>query len=476
MILFKLCNTVLGQVHGVVKTGKESAVFTASGWDPEGATALLAQTDGMHAQELQLHEEDDGAASIAPSLASGATRSVEGDFSSKVLPCLPSNASFTPFMVTEAGPSQTTAIKIFRSTLNEFKNRGDYVSGDYRYRKATHGRSLTRQNPRKVVKLWAEKEWANLIRMWRAGIPCPQPLVLRTHVLVMSWLGDEEGFPAPQLKEAKLASTKAWAAAYTQVVRLMCGMYHRCHLVHGDLSEYNLLWHEKRVWVIDTAQAVEVSHPNALALLRRDADNVTRFFAKKNVVVLSVEDLLRFVVSPVTATDGAVTKLYQRAQQRRHASNSTAQAADDDASAGFAAAGEGAVEAAPASVEEMVTTEYVFGKSGDPVVERLKRAMEGATLAELGVQLHSVEEIYCVLPEVHLPAMEEMYAAGKGQSTATAEAQAAAIRPSDDNKTSSKAWSSMVAGDDDTDADAVESTAAAPSEDDPAAAAAAADA
>ena len=440
MILFKLCNTVLGQVHGVVKTGKESAVFTASGWDPEGATALLAQTDGMHAQEQQLADDDKD--SVAPSLASGATGGVEGDFSSKVLPCLPSNASFTPFMVTEAGPAQTTAIKIFRSTLNEFKNRGDYVSGDYRYRKATHGRSLTRQNPRKVVKLWAEKEWANLIRMWRAGLPCPQPLVLRTHVLVMSWLGDEEGFPAPQLKEAKLASTKAWAAAYTQVVRLMCGMYHRCHLVHGDLSEYNLLWHEKRVWVIDTAQAVEVSHPNALALLRRDADNVTRFFAKKNVAVLAVEDLLRFVVSPVTATDGAVSKVYQRAQQRRHASTHPADASTGETPAA-AAAGETVTED---QMQEPVAAEYVFGKSGDPVVERLKRAMEGTSLQELGVELQELQDVQCVLPEVHPPAMEQVYAAAKGQSTAAAEVQAAAIRPSDENKTSSKAWSSLVAG------------------------------
>ena len=97
-------------------------------------------------------------------------------------------------------------------------------------------------------------------------------------------------------------------------------------------------------------------------------------------------------------------------------------------------------------MQEPVAAEYVFGKSGDPVVERLKRAMEGTSLQELGVELQELQDVQCVLPEVHPPAMEQVYAAAKGQSTATAEVQAAAIRPSDENKTSSKAWSSLVAG------------------------------
>jgi len=45
-----------------------------------------------------------------------------------------------------------------------------------------------------MVKLWAEKEMRNLKRLWQSGIPCPEPLVLRLHVLVMSFLGDKNGW------------------------------------------------------------------------------------------------------------------------------------------------------------------------------------------------------------------------------------------------------------------------------------------
>lgn len=57
-------------------------------------------------------------------------------------------------------------------------------------------------------------------------------------------------------------------------------MYAECRLVHGDLSEYNLLWHDKRVYVIDVSQSVETDHPRALDFLRQDCRNVNEFFRR----------------------------------------------------------------------------------------------------------------------------------------------------------------------------------------------------
>jgi len=45
-----------------------------------------------------------------------------------------------------------------------------------------------------MVKVWAEKEMRNLKRLWNAGIPCPEPLMLRMHVLLMSFIGDKNGW------------------------------------------------------------------------------------------------------------------------------------------------------------------------------------------------------------------------------------------------------------------------------------------
>lgn len=70
-----------------------------------------------------------------------------------------------------------------------FKDRDRYVSGEHRFR-----RGYNRRNPRKMVKLWAEKEMRNLKRLRSAGVPCPEPLEVRENVLVMGFLGDAQGW------------------------------------------------------------------------------------------------------------------------------------------------------------------------------------------------------------------------------------------------------------------------------------------
>lgn len=69
-----------------------------------------------------------------------------------------------------------------------------YVSGDFRFRA-----SYSKHNPRKMVKVWAEKERRNLVRLQTAGIRSPQPLQLRSHVLIMDFIGTD-GVAAPRLK------------------------------------------------------------------------------------------------------------------------------------------------------------------------------------------------------------------------------------------------------------------------------------
>ncbi len=180
------------------------------------------------------------------------------------------------------------AIKIYNTSILVFKDRDRYVSGEYRFR---HG--YCKSNPRKMVKLWAEKEMRNLKRLEAAGIPCPQPLLLRDHVLLMTFIG-EDGWPAPRLKDASLTDAQM-VDCYHQCLRAMRIMYHDCKLVHADLSEFNLLYFGDTLYVIDVSQSVEHDHPQAVEFLKKDCENIVDFFSKKGVPTLSLRELFAFV-------------------------------------------------------------------------------------------------------------------------------------------------------------------------------------
>nr|XP_019596792.1 PREDICTED: serine/threonine-protein kinase RIO3 [Rhinolophus sinicus] len=168
------------------------------------------------------------------------------------------------------------AIKVFKTTLNEFKNRDKYIKDAFRFKDR-----FSKLNPRKIIRMWAEKEMHNLTRMQRAGIPCPTVVLLKKHILVMSFIGHDQ-VPAPKLKEVKLSSEEM-QEAYYQTLQLMQQLYNECMLVHADLSEYNMLWHAGKVWLIDVSQSVEPTHPHGLEFLFRDCRNVSQFFQKGGV-------------------------------------------------------------------------------------------------------------------------------------------------------------------------------------------------
>ena len=82
---------------------------------------------------------------------------------------------------------------------------------------------------------------------------------------------------------------------YITIVVDMRRMYQECKLVHGDLSEYNILWHEERPVIIDVSQSVEHAHPYAKIFLRKDISNITDYFGKKGMRVLSNFELYQFI-------------------------------------------------------------------------------------------------------------------------------------------------------------------------------------
>lgn len=165
------------------------------------------------------------------------------------------------------------AVKIYRIATATFRNIGVYIEGDPRFKKVKRGTKPT-------IFAWAQKEFTNLVRMGDAGVHVPVPERVVDNVLVMEYIGDETR-PAPLLRQVALEDP---AAAYADVVENLRGI-HKSGLVHADLSEYNLLWWDGRIVVIDVGQAVPLTHARAKEWFRRDVGNIARYFRKLRVDV-----------------------------------------------------------------------------------------------------------------------------------------------------------------------------------------------
>lgn len=183
------------------------------------------------------------------------------------------------------------AIKVFKTTLSEFKAREQYICGSHRFKD-----KFSKQNPRKIIKLWAEQEFKNLKRLYRHSIRCPKPYFLKKHILVEEFIG-EHGRPAPHLKNAVL-SYPDLDDAYDQCKNILRDLFQKAELVHGDFSEYNLLWKNDLVWVIDVSQSVDITHQSAMKLLYHDCQTISTFFRRKHLnKLMSLKELIEFVTN-----------------------------------------------------------------------------------------------------------------------------------------------------------------------------------
>lgn len=216
------------------------------------------------------------------------------------------------------GPPLHRAVKIYKTSILVFKDREKYITGEHRFRAGAE-----KGNNRKLVKLWAEKEFRNLRRLHAAGIACPEPVKLKLHVLVMEFLGDRKGWAYPRLRDARLSGDDQeaqWRALYAQLLGIMRRMYQVCRLVHADLSEYNILYHAGRLYIIDVSQSVEHDHPRSLEFLRMDIKNVGDYFRRQGVDVLPERAVFGFVTAPEGPTEegpamaAAVERLYEARQ------------------------------------------------------------------------------------------------------------------------------------------------------------------
>ncbi|MGI4857321.1 MAG: PA4780 family RIO1-like protein kinase, partial [Janthinobacterium lividum] len=127
--------------------------------------------------------------------------------------------------------------------------------------------------------LWQNAEVDALFRLANAGVRVPQPYICTDGVLLMELVVDGNGDVAPRLNDVDMTPERALevhAALLTEVVRMLCA-----GMIHGDLSEYNILLAADGPVIIDLPQAVDASGNNeAAAMLERDVDNLAAYFGR----------------------------------------------------------------------------------------------------------------------------------------------------------------------------------------------------
>lgn len=126
---------------------------------------------------------------------------------------------------------------------------------------------------------WQHAEVDALRRLAAPGVRVPTPYQFHEGVLLMELVADEDGEPAPRLNDLALSAEEAQrfhAELIRQVVRMLCA-----GIVHGDLSEYNVLVDAAGPVIIDLPQAVDAAaNNNARRMLERDVDNLTTYFGQ----------------------------------------------------------------------------------------------------------------------------------------------------------------------------------------------------
>ncbi len=179
-------------------------------------------------------------------------------------------------ILTESGLDVTpdnpeVAVKVYRINTSNFRDMADYLEGDPRFEGIGSDKGA-------VVKAWVRKEYSNLGRAREAGLRVPVPIAAERNVLIMEYIGAESG-RAKRLTEVDVENPET---AF-EVVREYMRRLYDAGLIHGDLSEYNIVVHEGELVVIDLGQAVTVHHPNADDFLQRDCENVANFFRRQGV-------------------------------------------------------------------------------------------------------------------------------------------------------------------------------------------------
>ena len=170
--------------------------------------------------------------------------------------------------------------KIYKDSVKRsFKKAAQYTEGR-KVRNSRRARAMekgSRFGRRQQEETWQNAEVEALYKLSRAGVRVPQPYGCLDGVLLMELITDEAGATAPRLNDVTMSAEQAredHALVMHYILRMLCA-----GVVHGDLSEFNVLVTEEGPVIIDLPQAVDAAANNsARSMLERDVKNITDYY------------------------------------------------------------------------------------------------------------------------------------------------------------------------------------------------------
>lgn len=176
------------------------------------------------------------------------------------------------------------AVKIYRIATSDFKKMDYYVHGDPRF-------NIKTKNKRQIIYAWVNKEFKNLKRLDNAGVNVPKPHISSNNVLIIDFIGDKKGNPAQPVRNQKPDNPEEF---FNKLLIELKKFIHQGKLVHGDLSNYNILNQNEEPVIIDVSQSVVLDNPISHELLQRDIKTLVHEY-KKLGVKTSYEEVYNYV-------------------------------------------------------------------------------------------------------------------------------------------------------------------------------------
>lgn len=205
---------------------------------------------------------------------------IEDGVIDEVLGQLMSGKEATVYMV-RCG-SEVRCAKVYKDAIKRsFKKAVQYQEGR-RVRNSRRGRAMEKGSKfgrDQQEEIWQSAEVDALYKLAEAGVRVPEPFGCFNGVLLMELIVDDEGYVAPRLNDVALSPERArrdHATVMQDVIRMLC-----VGLIHGDLSEFNVLVDEVGPVIIDLPQAVDASaNNNAKEMLERDVRNMSNYYGQ----------------------------------------------------------------------------------------------------------------------------------------------------------------------------------------------------